>query len=83
MDDEVKMTITIRGVRNHPSVTENVITTALKRALYSVGGIPGEFGARIDGPCGSIELDENREWQRVRDSNSRGADPDTLSRRAP
>ena len=83
MGDELKITITVRGVLQ-PTVARTRIVMMLKRALYLVDGIPGKFTARIDGaPGGSIELDENREWRRVRDSNSRGCDPNTLSGRAP
>lgn len=78
----MKVTITIRGVRN-PETAERHVTNMLKRSLYLVDSLPGEFGARIDGPSESIELDENREWQRVRDSNSRGCDPNRASNAAP
>ncbi|MCW2930005.1 MAG: hypothetical protein JWM19_967 [Actinomycetia bacterium] len=87
MDDELKVTVTVRGVRN-PHVAVTRIMNLLKRSLYLIDGEEGSFTARIDAPGVSIELDENREWQvaegqRVRDSNSRGGDPNRVSTAAP
>lgn len=83
MADEVKVTITVRGVRQAAETAGIVIANHLKQSLFALDGIEGKFGARIDGPQGSIELGENREWQRVRDSNSRGTEPNLASNQAP
>lgn len=80
--DEVTVTVTVRGLLDGQQ-GETAITSMIKRALYMVDGAPGQFGARIEGPSGAIELDGNGEWQRARDSNPRGSDPNLLSGQAP
>lgn len=82
MADELKVNITVRGAQR-PTEAEVRIVVMLKRILYLIDGVPGEFGARIESPSGIIELDANGEWQRVRDSNSREADPNRTSDAAP
>lgn len=54
--------MTVRGLRN-PEAAVRQAVRMLKRSLYLVEGKPGEFGARIDAPGISIELDANREWR--------------------
>ena len=78
---ELAVTVTVSGLAD-PGQAEVAIVAQLKRALYLVNGT-GDFTARIDGPSGSIGLDERREWQRVRDSNPRGTMPYLLSGQAP
>lgn len=73
---------------NNPNLAAVAITAMMKRALYLIDAGEG-FGARIEwqapGMCGpeAMTLDENREWQRVRESNSRGGEANRASNAAP
>lgn len=88
MDGEVIVCVTVKGLSTRPGVAANVIVNQVKRALFKVDGTE-DFGAEIINCVPAlnqwevIALDEHLEWQRVRDSNSRGDLPNLLSGQAP
>lgn len=47
MADDVTVTVTIRGLAN-PDVAANAVVNFIRRALYYVDGIPGEFSSVIE-----------------------------------
>lgn len=88
MDGEVIVCVTVKGLKTPPGQAANVIVNQVKRALFMIDG--GEdFGAEIINCIPALArwdvsvLDEDREWQRVRDSNSRGPEPNGTSNAAP
>jgi hypothetical protein len=88
MDGEVIVCVTVKGLVTPPGTAANIIVNEVKRALFKIDG--GEdFGAEIINcvpPLAKWDvsvLDENREWQRVRDSNSRGVATNGISGAAP
>ena len=74
MEGEIKVTVTVRGLKN-PGTAVNAVVNMIKRSLFLVDGEPGRFGAEIESTApGRAErlVLEDGEWRRERDSNSRG-----------
>lgn len=88
MEDKLNVRISVGGLATDPAVAAQVLVNRLKRALFQVTGHPGEFTAEITVFLPG-DLDGTRtalvdgEWQRVRDSNSRGFDTNRASNAAP
>jgi hypothetical protein len=85
MEGEITVTVTVRGLKN-PDAAAMPVVNMIKRSMHMVEGIHGQFGAEIavEAPGRSEHLIlAGYEWQRVRDSNSRGSDPNCASDAAP
>lgn len=56
MDDEVTVTVTMRGLAD-PATAALQVVNFMKRAMYQVNGRPGEFSAVIEAPAQNIRAE--------------------------
>lgn len=88
MKGEITVTVSVTGLRE-PNLAAMHVVNHIKRALFGVNGYPGEFGVVIESMAPGMTEPErivllpDGTWQRGRDLNPRGPEPNVVSSDAP
>jgi hypothetical protein len=88
VESDITVTVTVTGLRE-PNLAAMHVVNHVKRALFGVNGYAEEFGAVIESMAPGmneperIVLTPDGTWQRGRDLNPRGPEPNGISSAAP